>query len=99
MSASKLSHEQINERLAALGGWQLRDGKLARELEFESFVDAFGWMSSAALVAESMNHHPNWKNVYSRVSVELSTHDAGGITELDFQLARRMNQLASRYGL
>jgi 4a-hydroxytetrahydrobiopterin dehydratase len=78
-----------------LPGWSLREGKLHRQFQFGSFVEAFGWMSSVALVAESMGHHPEWSNVYNRVRVDLTTHDAGGITELDFTLAQRMNELAS----
>jgi 4a-hydroxytetrahydrobiopterin dehydratase len=99
MSRTKLSSDELAPRLATLSGWSLRDGKLFRELKFGSFVEAFGWMSSAALVAESMNHHPEWSNVYSTVKVELSTHDADGITELDFKLAARMDELAARFGV
>ncbi|MFS8886438.1 4a-hydroxytetrahydrobiopterin dehydratase [Synechococcus sp. H70.2] len=90
----KLSEAEIQARLENLPGWSLRDGKLHRQFQFRSFVEAFGWMSSVALVAESMGHHPEWSNVYNRVRVDLTTHDAGGITELDFILAQRMNELA-----
>ncbi len=68
---------------------------LHREYRFPDFVAAFGFMTSAALAAESINHHPEWKNVYNRVVVDLTTHDAGGITEKDLELARRMDALAS----
>jgi 4a-hydroxytetrahydrobiopterin dehydratase len=64
---------------------------LHRELKFAGFVEAFGFMASMALVSESLNHHPNWSNVYNRVDIELFTHDAGGITELDVQWATRAN--------
>lgn len=91
----KLSEAEIQAKLENLPGWSLQDGKLHRQFQFRSFVEAFGWMSSVALVAESMGHHPEWSNVYNRVRVDLTTHDAGGITELDFTLAQRMNELAS----
>jgi 4a-hydroxytetrahydrobiopterin dehydratase len=63
------------------------------DLHLPSFIFAFGFMASAAIVAEKMNHHPEWSNVYNRVTVRLTTHDAGGITELDFELAARMTGL------
>ena len=69
-------------------------GQLRREFEFQDFSEAFGFMTRAALVAESMNHHPEWKNVWNRVVVELSTHDAGGITGLDAELAGKLNAIA-----
>ncbi len=92
--ATALSPDEINAALADLPGWSLANHKLHRQFQFPSFVEAFGFMSSVALVAESMGHHPEWFNVYSRVTVDLTTHDAGGITELDIALARRMNELA-----
>lgn len=88
-----LNQDEINEKLAAAPGWRLAGHAIQREFTFNGFVEAFGWMSSVALVAESMNHHPDWKNVYNKVSVELSTHDAGGLTALDFRLAHAMNRL------
>ncbi|MEN9203726.1 MAG: 4a-hydroxytetrahydrobiopterin dehydratase [Thermostichus sp. DG_1_6_bins_120] len=91
----KLSETEIHAKLEALPGWSLQGGKLHRQFQFASFVEAFGWMSSVALVAESMGHHPDWSNVYNRVSVDLNTHDVGGITELDFTLAQRMSELAN----
>ena len=90
----KLSDTEIQTRLANLPGWALANGKLHREYGFGDFVAAFGFMASAALVAESMNHHPEWFNVYNQVRVDLNTHDAGGITELDFALAEKMDALA-----
>jgi len=74
--------------------WRISQGKLHKEFQFRDFVDAFGFMTRAALVAEAMNHHPEWFNVYAKVLVDLSTHDVGGITELDFALAARMETLA-----
>jgi 4a-hydroxytetrahydrobiopterin dehydratase len=91
----KLSEAAIAAALASLPGWSVRDGKLRREFRFADFSEAFGFMTRAALAAEAMDHHPEWFNVYSRVDVDLTTHDAGGITALDLDLARRMNGLAS----
>jgi 4a-hydroxytetrahydrobiopterin dehydratase len=93
MKRDKLSAAQVDERLAQLDGWALAAGKLRRELKFPDFVQAFGFMTRAALVAERMNHHPEWSNVYGRVVIELTTHDAGGLTDLDFTLAKRLNEL------
>ena len=92
-SRKRLTDAEIEEGLSELEGWEVQGGKLHRHFEFGSFVEAFGFMASAALVAEKMDHHPEWSNVYNQVDVELSTHDAGGITELDFELARAMNGL------
>ncbi len=83
----KLSDPEIRTRLQTLPGWDLAGGKLRREFVFQDFVTAFGFMSQVALVAEKMDHHPEWSNVYNRVVVELQTHDAGGLTDLDFELA------------
>lgn len=93
MDRKRLSDDQIKGRLQELKGWTLRDGKLHREFQFKDFVTAFGFMSSVALISESMNHHPNWSNVYNKVTVDLTTHDAGGITEFDVEFARRVNAL------
>ncbi len=91
---ANLSSAEIESHLAETPGWSIVNDKLHREFKFADFVAAFGFMTRAALVAESMNHHPEWFNVYNRVTVDLTTHDAGGISSKDFQLARRMNQLA-----
>ena len=85
---------EIDEALASLDGWGVRDGKLHREFVFASFFEAFGFMAKAALVAERANHHPEWFNVYRTVRVDLTTHESGGITERDTALARAMNELA-----
>ncbi len=95
--AEKLSVEEVASGLEALPGWSLVDEKLNREFRFPDFAEAFGFMTSAAICSEKMNHHPEWFNVYNKVIVELTTHDASGITELDFKLARKMNKLASRH--
>lgn len=98
MSRKKLDDAGIESQLAQLPGWAVIDGKLHREYRFADFVAAFGFMSSVALVAESMNHHPEWFNVYGTVRIDLVTHDAGGITELDFRLASRMEGVARALG-
>jgi 4a-hydroxytetrahydrobiopterin dehydratase len=75
-------------------GWSIIDGRLHREFVFADFVEAFGFMARCALVAERMDHHPEWFNVYNRVTVDLWSHDAGTITERDVTLATRMGELA-----
>lgn len=90
----KLTGQEVDEALSRLAGWQLVNGKLHRELRFHSFVHAFGFMASVALVAESMNHHPEWQNVYNRVIIDLTTHDADGISQRDIALAERIDELA-----
>jgi 4a-hydroxytetrahydrobiopterin dehydratase len=89
-----LSSRDIESRLASRPEWNLEHDKLHRVFEFESFVEAFGFMSQIAILAEKMDHHPEWSNVYSRVEVFLTTHDAKGISELDFELAEQMDRLA-----
>ena len=91
-----LPASELESRLAALPGWSLADGKLHRDFRFPDFVRAFAFMTEAALHAEKLDHHPEWSNVYAKVSVDLVTHDAKGITELDFELARRMSEIAGR---
>jgi len=76
-----------------LDGWSILDGKLHKEFSFGNFVEAFGFMAKGALVAEAMNHHPDWANVYNKVTVNLSTHDLGGISNLDFSLAEKFEAL------
>ncbi len=90
-----LSADETNTRLAALDGWALENGKLHREFVFANFIEAFGFMASAALVAEKMDHHPEWSNIYNRVAVDLTTHDADGVTELDFELAAAMDNASN----
>jgi 4a-hydroxytetrahydrobiopterin dehydratase len=89
----KLSDEEIQARIGTLPGWQYESGKLHREIMFADFNEAFGFMTRVALVAEAMNHHPEWFNVWAKLQIDLATHDAGGVTELDFQLAEKMNAL------
>ncbi len=94
----KLSDADRKAALAELheSGWQPVEGRDAihKSFQFKNFVQAFGWMTQVAIWAEKLNHHPEWSNVYKTVEVTLSTHDAGGLTELDVKLARKMNALA-----
>ena len=91
--AEKLSSDEIQTELNKVAGWVIQDAKLHKEFQFSSFIEAFGFMTQLALVAESMNHHPEWFNVYNRVVIDLTTHDAGGISNLDFELASKANDL------
>lgn len=93
---AKLGTVTIAARLKALPGWSLKRGKLHTVFTFKDFVEAWSFMSAVALVAEAMGHHPEWSNVWNRVTVDLSTHDAGGLTVLDFDLAARMDALGRR---
>jgi len=90
----KLSSEQISEELKNLPGWSVKEEKLHKDFEFGDFNEAFGFMTRAAMHIEKMNHHPEWFNVYNKLTVDLMTHDAGGITENDIQLAKILNSLA-----
>jgi 4a-hydroxytetrahydrobiopterin dehydratase len=95
---TKLTDTEIAARLEALPGWTLVAAKLHKAFVFADFVEAWGFLSAVALVAESMGHHPEWANVWNRVTVDLTTHDAGGVSALDFDLAARMDTLAGRRG-
>lgn len=94
MAITKLTDAEINAQLEEISGWTVENEKLHKEFQFDSFVEAFGFMASVALIAESMNHHPEWFNVYNRVTVNLATHDAGGISALDFELAKKIDALS-----
>ena len=95
--ARKLSELEVAEALGTLPGWSVEDGKLHRQYQFKNFVEAFGFMASSALVAESMNHHPEWFNVYHKVVVDLTTHSVGAISNFDVELARMMETLAQKH--
>ena len=97
MKREKLESPVISQLLGELKGWTLDDaaGSISKTFKFGSFVEAFGFMAESALAAEKLNHHPEWFNVYSRVEVKLNTHDAGGLTELDFKLAKAMDKAAA----
>jgi 4a-hydroxytetrahydrobiopterin dehydratase len=96
---AKLSESEVRSALQGLSGWTILHGKLHREYTFPDFVHAFGFMSSAALVAEAMGHHPEWSNIYNRVTVDLTTHDAGGISAKDLELAAKMDGLYPKSAL
>jgi|HubBroStandDraft_5_1064220.scaffolds.fasta_scaffold316979_1 4a-hydroxytetrahydrobiopterin dehydratase len=93
---AKLSEAEIAAALAKLPEWKLAGGKLHREYKFPDFVAAFAFMTGAALTAQAMDHHPEWFNVWNTVRVDLTTHDAGGVTKLDVELATAMEKLAAR---
>ena len=94
MAAEPLTPAQIAALAKELPAWQPHHGKLRRELRFADFSEAFGFMSRVALAAEAMDHHPEWSNVWNRVTIELTTHDSGGLTDLDVALARRIDAIA-----
>lgn len=94
--AERLTPDARAAALAEIDGWSMVEGReaITKRFKFEDFAAAFGFMAGAALVAEKMDHHPEWSNVYNTVDVTLTTHDAGGVTQLDVALAKRMNALA-----
>lgn len=96
MTIKKATEQDIQTAIDELGSWTVDGGKLHREYRFGDFVQAFGFMTQAALLAERVDHHPEWFNVYNRVVVDLTTHEAGGITDRDIELARGMEALAGR---
>jgi 4a-hydroxytetrahydrobiopterin dehydratase len=93
MRPKKYSKKQVTEAFAQLSGWELKEDTLRRKITFKNFAQAFGFMTRVALEAEKLNHHPDWKNSYNKVSLSLSTHDAGGLTELDFKLAATIDKI------
>jgi 4a-hydroxytetrahydrobiopterin dehydratase len=92
----KLSEAEVRAALVSLPTWTVRDGKLHREYQFSNFVHAFGFMATCAPAIEARNHHPEWANVYGKVTVDLVTHEAGGITEKDVSLARFLESMAAK---
>jgi 4a-hydroxytetrahydrobiopterin dehydratase len=93
---SRLTDEEVQRRLGTLPGWELKDGKLRRTFVFKDFAEAFAFMTDVAREAEALNHHPEWSNVYNRVTMDLVTHDPPGLTALDFELARKAQTSALR---
>ena len=89
----KLLQTDIDEELKSLPGWSVVNEKLHKEFQFDSFNQAFGFMTRAAMEIEKMNHHPEWFNVYNKITIELTTHDTGGITKNDVNLAKILNSL------
>jgi 4a-hydroxytetrahydrobiopterin dehydratase len=96
MTIFKATEQEIQKAIAGLGSWTVESGKLHREYRFRDFVQAFGFMTQAALLAERAAHHLEWFNVYNKVVVDLTTHEAGGITQNDFDLAHEMEQIAGQ---
>jgi 4a-hydroxytetrahydrobiopterin dehydratase len=95
MSApAKLADADVRARLAQLPAWRLDGARIVRELKFADFSQAFAFMTRVALLAEKKNHHPDWENVWNRVTIRLSTHDAGGLTARDFELAAAIDAVA-----
>ena len=92
-AAKKLSDQEVQEKLTQLSGWTLANGKLHRDFQCKDFNEAFGKMTRVALVAESMNHHPEWFNVWNKVTIDLNTHSVKGISDLDFKLAAHINEI------
>lgn len=92
-NGKKLSDSEIKDALGALVGWSMKDGKLHRSFSFADFSEAWGFMCRVALVAENMNHHPEWFNVWNKVQIDLSTHDVGGVSGLDVEMARRIDKM------
>ena len=91
MAITRLNEAEIEEKLSTVAGWELKDGKLHRELKFKNFRQAWGFMTQVALLAERADHHPEWSNVYNRVVIELTTHECNGLSGRDFELARQIN--------
>ena len=92
----RLSQMDIDEKLEGLPGWSVVNEKLHKEFQFDSFNQAFGFMTRVAIIAEKLDHHPNWSNVYNKVIIELCTHDAGNVvTERDHQLAKEIDKLVN----
>ncbi len=93
MDRRKLSEAEVQGALSSLQGWSIAGGKLHREFKFKDFKQAFSFMTGAALIAESLDHHPDWSNVYNRVTIDLVTHDLGGISTFDLEFAKRIESL------
>ncbi len=95
-SQARIPEAEIQSALRRLPEWKLTEGKLHRQYQFPDFSLAFGFMAAAATVAQAMNHHPDWSNSYNRVTVDLVSHDAGGVTSRDLQLAEKLEEIARR---
>ncbi|MEP0202585.1 MAG: 4a-hydroxytetrahydrobiopterin dehydratase [Halioglobus sp.] len=93
MKVKKLESRDVELRLTQLNDWVIDDQKLHKQFVFANFIEAWGFMSQVALLAESLDHHPEWFNVYNRVEIHLTTHDANGISERDFELAGKIDLL------
>lgn len=89
----KLNHDTLHQELENLEGWSILHEKLHKKFQFKDFNEAFGFMTRASLYIEKINHHPEWFNVYNTITIDLTTHDAGGITQNDIKLARFLNSI------
>jgi len=96
MRPTKSSDQEIKSFLAKYSSWKLQNEKLFREFVFKDFKEAFAFMQRVAVLAEEMDHHPEWSNVYNKVNIALTTHDARGITKLDFELAEKVDKAATK---
>ena len=88
-----LADAQLAQAMGDIPHWDLREDRFSRSFEFSDFVHAFGFMSQVALIAEKLDHHPEWSNVWNKVEIEITNHDAGGVTELDLEFCRRVDAL------
>ncbi len=95
LGTRRLSEKEIGKRTAHLSGWKLKKGRLHRDLIFGTFAHAFGFMTSVAIIAQAMDHHPDWSNSYRRVTIDLISHDIDGLSERDFDLAEQISALAA----
>tara|TARA_Y100001968_G_C19366929_1_gene723040 strand:- start:300 stop:590 length:291 start_codon:yes stop_codon:yes gene_type:complete len=93
MKATLLNQQEIESIKTELPKWRISENKIKRELKFRDFIEAFGFMTKVAIIAEGINHHPDWSNVYSSVKIELTTHDLGGLSNLDIHLANAIEKL------
>lgn len=92
----KLTENEITVQLQKLRGWSYSNNTLEKTFRFKNFIEAFGFMSSVALIAEKLNHHPDWSNVYNKVTLRMSTHDAGGVTEKDFDFVKLVESVGNK---
>ena len=99
MGVQKLSEQEIAAELTKLTGWSIQQGKLHRAFQCKDFVQAFGFMTSVALAAEAMRHHPDWSNSWNKVIVDLTTHSIGGLSKLDFELAGKIERIFGSQGV
>jgi 4a-hydroxytetrahydrobiopterin dehydratase len=93
MRPKKYNKKELDAAIINLKGWELKDKDLRKKITFKNFAQAFGFMTCVAIEAEKLNHHPDWKNTYNKVSIVLKTHDVGGLTELDFRLAKIIDKI------
>tara|TARA_Y100001968_G_C19407112_1_gene744282 strand:- start:139 stop:429 length:291 start_codon:yes stop_codon:yes gene_type:complete len=96
MKSELLTQEEIESIPKDFPDWGIKGKKLSRKINFSNFIEAFGFMTKIAIIAESINHHPEWSNIYSQVNIELTTHDLGGISKLDLKLAHEINCLLNK---